>query len=90
MKRARTIAAGLLVIASLFLAPVAGHAGPPAPPVPPPPPLLLPPPPPVVVAPGVHEDRREGRRAKKHKRHEDKREKRHGKSRHGRGHGDDD
>jgi hypothetical protein len=75
MKRPLFIAAVLLVAASLFLLPVVGNAGLPAPPLPPPPPvppLLLPPPPGVVVIEGEHRDSRRGKRGKKHKRHKDR------------------
>jgi hypothetical protein len=90
MKRALTIAAGLLVTISLFLLPVVGNAGFPAPPLPPPPPLLLPPPPGVVVIEGEqHRDSREHRREKKHKKYKKHKDDRHDEGRH-EGHHDRD
>lgn len=81
MRRMLVIAVGLLVVASLSLAPVVVSAGLPKPPVPPAPPLLPPPvvvpPAPPVVVPGKDRGRHEGQyknKKKKHKKHKDRRD----------------
>ncbi len=79
MKKTLFSTVGLLLAASLFLAPVHVNAGlpaPPVPPVPPPPPLILPPvpPPPVVVAPAPAVEVEAGHKSKpgkKKKKHHD-------------------
>ena len=78
MKRALVIAAGLLVVASLFLVPLVGNAGLPTPPLPPLPPLLVPAQPSAVIVHDKHKDKHEGKHGKKHKKHKDEREGRHG------------